>query len=367
MTNKVLQPATLKVLSQSCLQQQMQNVNGSIKDVHVVVKNHPFYIQVALSGGDSTVNFHRLSLEATLLYDSPSLDKTVDFIKVKPLEFHGRLDDGSQGLRYTLELSIKVLSSQHEDSLFKVRLQAINQHSRQPVPGLVAYSSEILVISKPEVLRKKTEPKGQRKRTRDDQIVEALARIEKRLDVMAAAGHAAEKEVGGTGKGDERKTVVVEAPQKQPFEGAVVNFISSFSSLTQDERPEKVRRVIRSLPRRDIEKLSEVIDLFYAEGLQRHLLKNSHAAAVGARPSSLHHPLPLSVETGEEEIEEESGVVAPLPPPIMKYEELPSLGIDSHFEFDLPSTGLLDSQRSGVDLCDFSDLLLHPEHLAAEL
>lgn len=68
-------------------------------------------------------------------------------------------------------ISIKVLSSQHEHSRFRVRVQSTKYHSVPPV-----LTKPIEVISKPDVLRRRAQPK----RKRRNLALEAVESLERR-------------------------------------------------------------------------------------------------------------------------------------------------------------------------------------------
>lgn len=53
------------------------------------------------------------------------------------------------------------------------------------------------------------------------------------------------------------------------FDEAFANLIRAYNSMHAEEKPETIRKVIRSSSTRDTEKLSELLDLFWTEGLQR--------------------------------------------------------------------------------------------------
>jgi hypothetical protein len=114
-----------------------------------------------------------LTLEASLVYDSEAL-KPVSFVKTKPIEYKPVVNES--GDQVTLNMKIKVLTSQHEDMFFRVRVVALQQKTRQPlVPPLELVSEPIKVISKPKQSKKKTQSK---KRSLNDLLVEAVHRIE---------------------------------------------------------------------------------------------------------------------------------------------------------------------------------------------
>jgi len=53
------------------------------------------------------------------------------------------------------------------------------------------------------------------------------------------------------------------------FDEAFANLMRSYSAMPAEERPETIRKVIRNSSIRDTERLSELLDLFWTEGLQR--------------------------------------------------------------------------------------------------
>lgn len=75
--------------NKSSLAVEQVSKNGIQQRVHVVVKNQPFLLQVALLNNAPLENgmrldFNRFPVEARLVYDCESL-KEVDFLKLKPL------------------------------------------------------------------------------------------------------------------------------------------------------------------------------------------------------------------------------------------------------------------------------------------
>jgi hypothetical protein len=57
--------------------------------------------------------------------------------------------------------------------------------------------------------------------------------------------------------------------QHPDFEEAFVNLLKAYSSIKSEEKPETIRKVMRSTSIRDTEKLSELLDLLWTEGLQK--------------------------------------------------------------------------------------------------
>jgi hypothetical protein len=93
--------------------------------IFVVIKNSPFYFQLGTSTGK--VDFNQIAFEATLVYDCDGF-KAVDFVKNKPFDF--KSNAGENGQILDVEIRIKVLTSQHEDMLFRVKIAGYHPLSR---------------------------------------------------------------------------------------------------------------------------------------------------------------------------------------------------------------------------------------------
>jgi len=163
-------PKRLVITQQTCLVEEKFSKNGIQKNVHVVVKNNPFLLTLALL--DKGLNFHQLSTEVQLVYDCPSL-KEVDFVKLKPLEWKTRPND--EGDQLTVELRIKVLTSQLEDMFFRVKVKIVDPRTRKEYPHLSALTHPIRVVSKPDQVRKKVK---KRKRAPTDSLMDTMHRLE---------------------------------------------------------------------------------------------------------------------------------------------------------------------------------------------
>jgi len=169
----------LTILRQhSSNEEKVTNHIGVSKTVHVVVKNAPFVMQVGVSPNvayNRVINFNHLTFDAVLLYDTePLSEKTVDYVKVRPLEHKVKVHD--HGDQATIEVRIKVLTSQHENSFFRVKIAVLNPATNELYhPSLVAYSEPVKVISKPEQIKKKLPSK---KRSLNDTVAETISRIE---------------------------------------------------------------------------------------------------------------------------------------------------------------------------------------------
>eukprot|EP01113_Clastostelium_recurvatum_P015557 TRINITY_DN1869_c0_g1_i3.p1 TRINITY_DN1869_c0_g1~~TRINITY_DN1869_c0_g1_i3.p1 ORF type:complete len:461 (-),score=142.85 TRINITY_DN1869_c0_g1_i3:59-1441(-) len=160
----------LVITQQTCLVEEKFSKNGIQKNVHVVVKNNPFLLTLALL--DKSLNFQQLTTEVQLVYDCPSL-KEVDFVKLKPLEWKTRPNE--EGDQLTVELRIKVLTSQLEDMFFRVKVKVVDPRTRKEFPHLSVLTHPIRVVSKPDQVRKKIK---KRKRAPTDSLMDTLQRLE---------------------------------------------------------------------------------------------------------------------------------------------------------------------------------------------
>jgi hypothetical protein len=281
-----LQPQ-LVILKHKTHSEEMLSKNGIQRLVHIVVKNSPFHLQLGVTNSNKCrVDFNQIAFEAFLLYDCDDL-KEVDFVKVKPMEFKATPSENGQQLQ--VELRIKVLTSQHEDMLFRVKVQGFHPLTREELPGISVITPPIKVISKPEQLKKKQPSK---KRTVSDMLVEAMVRIEKKQEEQQQLLDKMMKQqidhlnftVEKKQKTDHELTLweMVPDPSSREyekeskkeekaldFEEAFANLMSSYSAMPAEERPETIRKVIRNSSTRDTERLSELLDLFWTEGLQR--------------------------------------------------------------------------------------------------
>jgi len=272
----------LTITNQKSHSEEVISKNGIQKTIHIVVKNSPFHIQVGLSNYNACkLDFNQIAFEAFLLYDCEG-DKEVDFVKVKPMEFKSVASE--DGRLLDTELRIKVLTSQHEDMLFKIRIAGSNPLTHEEIPGLSIISGPIKVISKPEQLKKKQPSK---KRTLTDLLVDTVGRIEKKQEEQQKLieklilQQTEQAQVVGEKK-QKLETVSWEdlnldsipsdkREKSLDFEDTFVNLIKAYNGMKAEEKPETIRKLIRNSSTRDTERLSELLDLFWTEGLQKEL------------------------------------------------------------------------------------------------
>jgi hypothetical protein len=306
------QGAQLILLRQTSPTQEKVSRNGLQKNVHVVVKNTPFMLQLALTGpvlmGSTQVDFKSLILDVALLYDSESL-KAVSFVKTKPLDFKPIVSE--RGDQVSLNTKIKVLTSQHEDMFFRVRIRALEPKTRQEfVPPLEVLSNPIKVISKPKQMKKRTPTK---KRSVNDMLLETVLRVEEQQKLQKKKLKQLLKQQQSTPQKSDRSQTI-SGSEKDPtaaldywssssssssssstsssssslntplsnvnnihpqyphlavpqnFEGdefsmALYQFLVSYSQLKAEEKPAKIRRVMRSCSNNDTEQLGVLLEL----------------------------------------------------------------------------------------------------------
>jgi len=233
------------------------------------------------------VDFNRCPLEARLLYDCDDL-KEVGFVKSKPMEYKCHVNE--KGDQVTVELRVKVLTSQLEDSHFRIKFVAVEQSSKENIESICAISESIKVVSKPEQVKKKkpladiSQPK--KKRNINDVLVDTLVRIEstclqqqqsiakviEQQEIQQMHNNALIQSLFATSLGSmncEKLSDSGKLKKETPneFEVAFQKFVEAYNKIQTDERPEKIRRLIRTSPTKETHKFTELLELFGAEGV----------------------------------------------------------------------------------------------------
>jgi len=303
--------------------------NGLSKEIHVVVKNSPFHVTI---GGATHIDVRKIAFDAFLVYDETS--KEVDFVKSKPVEL--KVTPTESGNEVECELRIKVLTSHHEDLLFKIKLSGYNPITKEEIPGLFLYTFPIKVISKPEQLKKRPPSK---KRTLTDMLVETITRIEKKQeeqqtliervlnqqlmmpisyssvppqqssflssemespsikkrkhdlfwDAMTDPSDKLFDPIPSSSSSSSSSSYPKEKDGKKEtvdFESAFSSMLKSYNLMTQEEKPETIRKMVRNTSSRETERLSELLDLFWTEGL---LKERSYGSNTNTNPNSSIH------------------------------------------------------------------------------
>eukprot|EP00276_Gloeochaete_wittrockiana_P025000 CAMPEP_0184369098 /NCGR_PEP_ID=MMETSP1089-20130417/162053_1 /TAXON_ID=38269 ORGANISM="Gloeochaete wittrockiana, Strain SAG46.84" /NCGR_SAMPLE_ID=MMETSP1089 /ASSEMBLY_ACC=CAM_ASM_000445 /LENGTH=422 /DNA_ID=CAMNT_0026711499 /DNA_START=168 /DNA_END=1438 /DNA_ORIENTATION=- len=146
-------PQQLVIRTHTSLQTDKYTENGKQKSLHYVIKNTQFKLELAL-------------LEVAKL-------------KSKPFEYKGSLSE-TDGNIFVFDITIAVLSSQHEDMNFRLKVSSFDETTNKAIPHLQVLSEPIQVISKPEVLQKKKEPK-KKKHTWNDRVTDTLVQIQDQI------------------------------------------------------------------------------------------------------------------------------------------------------------------------------------------
>lgn len=154
------------------LSQETTRNNGKDVITHfVVVKNTPFLINISTK--DSSINFRKTKITASLIYDCEPR-REVSLLRSSPLEYVTHLS--SNGELITIEARIHVLTSQNENSLFRVNLK-FNDEELATEP--------LKVISKADNLKKPSQKSNnnnnntnKKKRNASDAFGDTLQRIE---------------------------------------------------------------------------------------------------------------------------------------------------------------------------------------------
>eukprot|EP01103_Thecamoeba_quadrilineata_P005312 TRINITY_DN15128_c0_g1_i1.p1 TRINITY_DN15128_c0_g1~~TRINITY_DN15128_c0_g1_i1.p1 ORF type:complete len:428 (-),score=94.10 TRINITY_DN15128_c0_g1_i1:33-1316(-) len=334
----------IQLLKQTSSSQERISINGLQKSVHVVVKNAPFVVQIALTNQhfmNQFLDLNNFTFDAVLLYDSEGpQEKFVDYVKVKPVDHKPTVNEN--GDQVTIELRIKVLTSQHENSFFRVKIFLLDPNTGMPFhPSLVVFSEPVKVISKPEQVKKKapapaasssTNANNSKKRNVNDLLLETISRIEEQQrehqqmiqkllrvnenskvslhhqqmqgqqmiqlngQIQPSQSYQQYPMQYGLPMDNMKQTyaepfltgTVCATPSPPPpatdysmpivpsagleeseFDSSFRHFFKVYNNLPAEEKPIKIRKLIRNSSQRDTEKISEFLDLFMTEGLQR--------------------------------------------------------------------------------------------------
>lgn len=211
--------------------------------MHYVIKNNQFIVVVELPESiDNCVSFNNLIIEAQLLYDCTPKPKEVLQVRQKPYKYKGIVERG-EPRKCTLQVSISILSSQHEDMNFILDIKAKDSNNKVIAAGC---SEPVQVISKPDVLRKKREPR-KKKRTWNDRITETLARIEEKQDQALKLINEKGGNVSNNIQSYDDPFADILNPPKHPseaFENAFYSMVRAYQEMREDERPTKIRKLV---------------------------------------------------------------------------------------------------------------------------
>jgi hypothetical protein len=164
------QPPRLVFLKQESLAKEKYAKEGREKEVHVVVKNAPFILELALVNDPGTphaYNVRGVSFETELCYDQDGpteLSRPVTFLKTPPIQCKVTVSDPVGGV-VQLQLRLAALTSQHEDSFFCVHVFVHENLNGPRIPGVRLVSQPIKTVSKVDQIRSFRKARSKRKRT----------------------------------------------------------------------------------------------------------------------------------------------------------------------------------------------------------
>eukprot|EP01087_Luapelamoeba_hula_P009740 TRINITY_DN2543_c0_g1_i3.p1 TRINITY_DN2543_c0_g1~~TRINITY_DN2543_c0_g1_i3.p1 ORF type:complete len:451 (+),score=52.12 TRINITY_DN2543_c0_g1_i3:46-1353(+) len=251
--------------------------------VHSVIKNVPF--QVEITSPDHLLNFHNVpAMDCKLYYHvaNDDEDKQVDFVKLSPIEYTTKTNGTGESI--TLEVKLNVLSSQHEDSYFKIKFWTRGSN-------LSVTSPPIRVVSKMNQLKKCREAlRAGTKRTFNDMMKDTLQRIEEQqreqartmatiLEKMAPDAPKRARVVPSNPFSSDFVSSFASSPipafsedNRTPaakFESQLLDLIATYHAIPSSDRAATVRNALGAVSTTVTDQLAEVVDCISVEALQR--------------------------------------------------------------------------------------------------
>ena len=134
--------------------EERQLLDGSTKNVGIVIKQSSFLVIIV----SQRYPLDNCSVDCSLIYDNAELSEA-HYINQKPISFNSQVNNNNT---MNVELRISVLSSSHEDMLFRVRFDIYNS-MKEKIATL--YSGPLRVISKADSSKKKSKQAQQTAKT----------------------------------------------------------------------------------------------------------------------------------------------------------------------------------------------------------
>jgi hypothetical protein len=243
--------------------------NGKNKVLHIVAKNIPFVLHVA-----SSVSLNQHPLHAKLYYDWDSeLDvKEVDTLKSSPIEYTSHVN--STALKSVVELRLGVLSSQHEQAYFRIKLStSVAETWSQPIKVISKRNQVRKMLAKNEIAPCNVNMSALPvpKRTATDSIAETLVRLEQQQQEQALLLRqlvsSSSKNSNDSSSNFQPITTqyVIPDPSEADFTTAFAAFLRSFKSIPVEDRPSKIRKAIFTLNDNDAQELGEFVGCYHTE------------------------------------------------------------------------------------------------------
>lgn len=250
--------------------------HGRTMELHLVAKNIAFVVHIA-----AAFDLNQAPPSAKLIYDfeKEGEERDVEVLKANPLEYVAHIEES--GNKAAVEAKVGVLSSQHEGAYFRIKLWC-----QDPVSGatLCDFSQPIKVISKRTQVKKMMERKlaaskpavvnpdngptspitlpivnpTKRPAATDGAVSETLVRMEEqqreqmKLLQMLVANNVSSQ----TNKRNHPE------PNELDFEEIFTTFLKAYSAIPQDERPTKIRRVVKKLGEDNLDNLLDFVGTY---------------------------------------------------------------------------------------------------------
>jgi len=304
------------LFKQTSLCEDTVETKGEHKQAHVVVKNSPFCLTFGFHQQQPhhppyPLDLHKYTLDVKLVYDEPGEDgteKEVDFVKSKPLVIKQTISQS--GNKLTLEARIKVLTSQLEDSLFKIVMRLLDpnyssNNNSQPQQFIASvYSCPIKVISKSDQVKKKKMPEfsfgGHKKRNIAELISESLHKIEVQqslqTDQMSRLHFQSDNLLSRFSStiqqqqfqqqryhqehqsSDEKPKESQKGAASEAFTAAFQRFLAEFGKVDAGSKYQTISRVLQQHAATDVDVFAEILDQCWAEGLTAHVFNSTNAS-----------------------------------------------------------------------------------------
>jgi len=249
--------------------------NGQQKNVHYVIKGSAFAIEIALRKTEMTpstlgsadtpatghsLDFTKITLEATLLYDCDKEDRPVVQVRSRPLTTRGLVNPKSPSA-CRLETVVEALSSRHEDMSFKIKLAAVDMTTKKKIMAIPpVYTEPFQVISKPDVLLKKKQKSRKLPRkptqTKQDQVLEVLQRMEAQQAQQQSQLNFLMSQYAAQAQMAHHPFQSAEPPLDQAFS----QFVGAVNRIPKHERPSKLRKLFAESNPSDVLTFSETVD-----------------------------------------------------------------------------------------------------------
>jgi len=257
---------SLQIQQQDSLFVENQSRNGQVQQVHYVVKNTPFHIKLSVAGA-SSLNFNTSLLSCTLCYDLPDR-KEVEGVKGLPVDY--LMHPSADGRSSSVQVRIRVLSTQHHGSHFIIRFRLTEKGV-----SCETNSQPIKTTSKLDPIRRKiaesnlssggkdqtvapAEPKTTKtKRARSDQLLESLDEIKEtqreQNQMLSTLFYNIQTMTNSTAQNLYSPTP--KATGSISLESALERLLVAYNSIDPNERPYKLRHVVSSIAEKEYQEM----------------------------------------------------------------------------------------------------------------